>query len=304
MTPTDLAARQTSTAPALPDRRTAFSATMLSAACGLLLLLTGGPAAARDAFCADTRGGDPHIEVETSQGDLTIRLFPEAAPDAVASLIATLASPARSDDDVQVARTPDPADEITFDYTRPHIEVRTTGYAAGNPAVPVEIDAVALGLHEQRIETVGEAMNVIQDELLPAFRRTRDTGAASPQLLRWLDAWYDGYEADFLIGTSRKEINEALGHAYRSGLESRPVTKGSVALKPASKTTASTRLSIALKDMPKRTGKWMVIGEVTQGLELVDRISVAPLHRPRHIRTRTYEPLRPVTVTNVRMECG
>ncbi|MEL7448858.1 MAG: peptidylprolyl isomerase [Pseudomonadota bacterium] len=269
------------------------------AAFGLVLLLTGAPAESRDALCASEGGNQPHLQIETSQGNVTIRLFPEAAPGAVASLVAMLEPTADAAKGEASA-----ADTITFDYTRPHMEVRTTAYAAGDPTAPIEIDAEALGLHEQRIETVGEAMNVVQDELLPAFRRARRSDALSPQLISWVGAWYENYEADFLVGASRKQINEALGHAYETGLESRPVVEGSVALKPASKTATSTRLSIALKDMPRRTGTWMVIGEVTQGLDLVDRISVAPLHRPRHVRTRTHEPLHPVSVTSLRMECG
>lgn len=296
--------RCSKSATALRCRASSQTRALVRLACGLSLFLSWGLAQSETLRCQQEDTANPHLQVNTTAGMIDIRLYPEAAPSAVAMLSAMVTEPIAREAGTEALRNSNYYDGLSIDYTKPHIEIRTSKRRSPDVVFNQEIDAEALGLHEQRISTAGQAMNAIQDELLPKFRAAQRSGTTLPQLERWLEKWYDGYEADFLIGVSRQQINEALGHRYIQGLASKPVRKGSVALKPASTSSASPILSIALKDMPQRTGKWMVVGEVVQGLNLADRISTAPLDRPTYVRSRTYKPRDPVVIESVRMECG
>ncbi|MEM9056855.1 MAG: peptidylprolyl isomerase [Pseudomonadota bacterium] len=248
-------------------------------------------ATATNAHCAS---GAPALRLETGAGTIAVRLFPDAAPDVVAALLRL------TDDGAEGTAT---LSGVPFTYTRPNVELRTAAVSA-SLSYPTRIDARALALDAQRLETPGDAMNALQDELLPAYRRARRSGTATPQLERWVQAWYEDFDAAFLIGVSRQELNEALGHVYTGGLASRAVRRGTVALVPASPGRSSSRLSIALTDLPERTGTWMVVGEVVDGLDTASAIATAPLDRPRHVRSRTHAPRDPVLIDTARLECG
>lgn len=260
--------------------------------CAILALLLALPAAlAMDSGALCGAGRDSLLVLSTSAGDVRIRLHEDAAPEALANF---LGQTGQSGNDSGTGGQ-------TIDYTRAHIEVRTS--YAGSGGIPVQLDAAALGLTEQKITTSGDAMSVVQNELVVAYRRALKRGTTTPMLEDLLAAWFETYRADFLLGRTRAEINEALGYSYSGPLPSRPVVKGSVSLVPVSPTAASARLSIALADMPRRTGRWMVIGEVVAGLEIVDAISTAPLTTPAGTKPLNYQPLNPVAIEAVRHVC-
>ena len=118
-----------------------------------------------------------------------------------------------------------------------------------------------------------------------------------------MEKWKKAYNPDFLIGVSKKEINAAQGYIYKTGLDSKPVTRGAVVLKPVAPHIASTRLSIILQDMPNQTGKWMVIGRVIEGLDLADTISIQPQVTPRHVKPRVHAPLNPTVIDSIKFSC-
>ncbi len=220
---------------------------------------------------------------------MCLRLHHDAAPDAVDQLVAQ----------VEAGRF----DGLTIDYTRPRVEVRTSDIP-GAEDVPATIDASSLGLDTKRIADRGEAMNVMQDKLLPAYRSALRGKPLTPLLETWLAEWFDGYDPSFLVGTSYQQVYEALGYVYTPGLASRPVTRGSVALVPRGPGMASERLSIALSDLAHRDGRWMVVGEVIGGLDLVERIALAPLATPPNSKPVGYVPRDPVEIDAVHGECA
>lgn len=144
-------------------------------------------------------------------------------------------------------------------------------------------------------------MTVLQRELLVAYGTKKKSGQIPHNLKRLLDPWFTDYMPDYLIGVSRKEINEALGYPYQKGVESRPAVRGSVLVKPISPTHSSARLSVLLQDIPERTGRWMVIGRVTRGLEVADSISVRPRIHDRRAEFRPVDPVVIVRASLVRM---
>lgn len=236
--------------------------------------------------------GNPVLTLDTGAGSLQIRLFPDAAPQAVAGFLELV------DDE-----TGNHLSGLTFDYTRPRVEIRTAARADSGATLPAQISADALGLDKLQLDRA-TAMSVIQNELVPAYRAALRGDELTDQLRDWLGVWYEDRDAGFLVGTTRKAVNEALGYRYQDALPSRPVRRGSVALVPASKDRASAQLSIALTNLSRRDGKWMVIGEVIQGIDLAERISSAPLDIPPNTKRTGWRPKDPVVIDAVSRTCA
>ena len=146
-------------------------------------------------------------------------------------------------------------------------------------------------------------MDTWQMRLLKFYYRGDKQRELPGMFPQWLQQWKETRSADFLIGVSEQEINEAMGYVYTSGQDSRQVVKGSVVLKPASASSVTPRLRIVLQDMPVETGRWMVIGQVVEGLELAEDISLRPLTTPSYIKPRVFTPANPVVIETIRVEC-
>jgi cyclophilin family peptidyl-prolyl cis-trans isomerase len=269
------------------------SASWLAVVFGATLANAAG--ADRVDACRDVDAAAPRVRIDSAAGAIDIELYPDAAPQAVDTLLALL----RADADGSGYY-----DGLSFDYTRPHSEIRSSKRRQPAVGIPAQLDAHMLGLDTQGPHDAGEAMEVMQRELIGVFRKDKHSDSLSPQLRQWLQQWYQRYDADFLIGVSRQQINEALGYAYTAGLHSRPVTAGSVALVPRGKRRASPRLSIVLRDQPGRTGRWMVVGRVVSGLDVAERISLAPLRSPAQAEPRDYTPTTPVVIDSARVVCN
>ena len=249
---------------------------------------------------------DPCLRLETTAGAIVLRFDRAASPEAIAAL--------EKGDGSSFAG-------LAFDFERPHLELRLAPRPADSDStVELVNDAAALGLDQKRIADAGEAMNVLQFELLPAAQRAatrrkpepperenpgqqsgdlraEDDGdgegeePATPQLAAWRERFEKDYDPSFLVGTSRREILEALGYRFRSGLDSKPPSRGTVALVPASPTRARLELSILLADHPTRLGKWLVVGRVVSGLDAAEAISLQPLADARLDDGRPRDPL-------------
>lgn len=73
-------------------------------------------------------------------------------------------------------------DGLRFDYTHPQVEIVTESRAPERLfELAAEIDAESLGLHEKKIASAGEAMDIFQQELTVQFReRGKDPAAVAP----------------------------------------------------------------------------------------------------------------------------
>jgi cyclophilin family peptidyl-prolyl cis-trans isomerase len=242
--------------------------------------------------------------LRTTRGDLVIEIEPTAAPEAIAQWL-RLVEESTSGSGAGAADPDGPYyDGLAFTFTRPHVEIVTEARRpeGGGVELTVELNAASLGLDRRIIEDRAEAMKVLQWELIRAHAKMGKGEDRPERLKQWIEEWRATGSADFLIGTSWQEINEALGYEYRRGLQSLPVTSGAVALQPLSPTRASMRLSIAIADMPQRTGRWMVIGRVVEGLEVAEEISVQTLRGQGTPEAKNFEPLDPVIIDRVDVE--
>jgi cyclophilin family peptidyl-prolyl cis-trans isomerase len=257
-------------------------------------------------LCTET-GRTPHLVIETAAGRVTVELFEDAAPAAVRRLVELARGPVFNPALVPpqgAAASTGYFDGLSFDYTKPHLEVMT---AVRQPSelfeLRTELDGRALGLHEDLLADAGKAMDVVQFELAPERDRRERSGPVDGRLGEWLAQVEEDGNAAFLVGTSRLEINQALGVEYVEGRASRPALRGMVAVKPVSPTTSELRLSFFLTDFPQRTGRWMVIGQVVDGLDLIDAISTRPLLGPPGWRNRAQTPRDAVTIESANIVC-
>ena len=270
--------------------------TRLLGCLALVLLVLAGPlaqaATPEDAASCTSDRGRPQLHVVTELGTVVVELFDDAAPESLGQLYEQLTGPS---DGV--------FDGATFDYTSPHRELHLTR-PPGSPdvTIDVQIDAAALGLDDRKISTVGEAMDTLQRELLPAFAKNGKRVDPDSHLKGWLEEWYQDRDPSFLVGVSRREINEALGYRYERGLASRPAERGMVALRPKSPTEATPGLSFLLCDMPERTGRWMVVGRVVEGLDLLEEIALLP-RAPGMAGFKYHRPAKPIAAQAVHLRC-
>ena len=270
----------------------------------LALVLALRPAwAFAEAPCAE---GSPHLVMETTRGTMVVRLLEDAAPGAVRRLARLAEGPVFAEE-IFAGQDEVPRvgywDGLHFGHTQPHVEIITDVRPPGDLVeIETELDAVPLGLDEQRVADPGEAMDIAQFELVPTYKGRLRSGKIHPRLREWVDRLHRSHDAGFLVDVSRQEINEALGYVYQEGLASEPVTRGAVLLHPLSPRWASARLSIVLANIPQRTGRSMVVGRVVEGLAVAQEISVQPLADPALVRSR-YRPVDPVRIETVRLDC-
>jgi hypothetical protein len=260
-----------------------------------LLALLGGCASSRSAPRAVSpqlarsaaADGGTCFRISTDLGAIDLRFDPAAAPIAIAEIRRLAETPPGG------ASAGSRFDGLELGYARPRLELRLQAPPGAPAAIEAELDATVLGLDRELVTDPGMAMNALQNELLPALRRPSSERRSTPTLEAWSRRFEVDHDPSFLVGKSRKELLEAIGYRYRTGVASRPATRGAVALVPVSPHEASLSLALLLSDLPSRTGRWVIVGEVVAGLELAEAISLRPLAVPE---ARNFLPLQPVVV--------
>lgn len=271
----------------------------------LLLWILGLTTADATGLCDSQAGAKPYLNMITKEGAIEIELFERAAPQTISKLKALVTGPifnpalTGGGEGASVGYY----DGLKFEQTKAHIQITTSERPAGKAfRMESEIDADALGLGERKIGSVGEAMDVWQFELLKPYYLKSKKKELNPKFKQWLDTWHATQSIDFLVGVSYKEVNEAKGYVYTTGLDSKPVKRGSVILKSDSPRYVTPRIGIILQDIPEETGKWMVIGQVVNGLDLAEQISLRPLTTPSYEKP-SYIARDPVEIESVKFEC-
>ena len=232
------------------------------------------------------------------------RAAPSAAPRAVDQIVRLVNGPFIRHEITGDQERTDCAgyyDGLEFDLAYPRSSLTTSlRPPADSILISTRIDAGALGLDERRIATGAEANKVWQFELFPYQAAVGSDDELHPLMREWLARWGEEHSADFLIGVSQREIDEALGYRFTDGLESQKNTRGAVALAPFDHTRSTPRMVIVLSDAPHFDGRRMVVGRVVSGLEHADTISARALIPARAVKNR---PMVPVKIANAGIEC-
>lgn len=262
-----------------------------------LLALSALHACSRPVTAAKTEVSCPeadllNLTLQTEMGNIVAAIRPNAAPGAIAQAIALANAPPSGERSYE---------NTVFGYVHPHVEIRMTGAPADR--LPAELDAHALGLDTKLIQPE-DAYAVLRWEVLElytAYKKNKE--ALHPDIVDWATRWRQTNQSDLLAGVSRQRVNEALGYRYQADLKSMPVEEGSMVLIPAENQNETTlNLGIILdKQLARRTGKWVAIGTVTEGLEVARQISLGERFKDRD---RRRIPIRPVTITHTAVSCA
>lgn len=237
---------------------------------------------------------NPLVLIQTTQGDIYLELFPEAAPQNVQRFL-----------DLAEAQLPVPGsdgrpaalhyyDGLTF-----HRVIRDTLIQAGAPeranrqrparAVADEINARGLGLEQQRLLDVngkphpwlnlGGQDDFKRDVLVPLYRdmNITDENTLRPRQQAVLQR---------LQAMNLLQFHEMLGYRYDGGLPSRRPGRGSVMMVNRGPGTNDGEFFIALENMPWLIGSSTVIGRVASGINVVEQISQRPAASTRIFQVR------------------
>lgn len=280
---------------------------------GILFLALVTPALTAPTVQADEDPGstapaakkpNPRVLVKTSMGDVTVELFADAAPDTVRTFLGlaegkgTFAD-VRSKKEVTLAKPF--YDGLIFHRVIPGFMIQggcPQGTGMGNPGFMFadEMDAEALGLHKLKVMSdkgphpwvgVRTRMDFQQKILMPVIRKLKIDPAklnASKELQADLEKK--------IRAMSLKELYEAQGYQYTSGLPSRKPVKGSLALANAGPNTNGSQFFLNLGDTPHLTGRHTVFGQVVAGMDVVEKIGA--------VKTNNTRPVTPVKILSIR----
>lgn len=255
------------------------------AACMLFLLHLCLPALAHadlaSAIQAMEDPSHPLILMRTSRGDIYVELFPESAPRNVANFIAL----AQGEVPLFDVATQQEVLPNYYDYRIFYRILRNTLVQAGAPRSPEdahpeytvedEINARDLGLNEMKVlDETGIPNPVLNladraafetDILIPLYRKM---GIETPEALE--NRQFEVHKA--LRDMSLRQAYENQGYRYNDRLAARAPVRGSMAMAGSGPNTNQAEFFFLLQDAPWISGKATIIGEVVEGLEIVDRI--------------------------------
>lgn len=254
------------------------------------------------AFCAPPQRSV--IVLDTYDGAIEIEVFPEVAPVAVKQLLRLVEGPIFREEFTAAGPEREPAgyfDGLFFDHARPgHMVATSIRPPNSSMLIRMQMDATALGLDDHRVESTVAAMEIWQNEIIPYEVSIHGRKALPGLLGEWMAEWKETMRPDFLLGASQKDINEALGYVYESGLPSLPVRRGSVGLRRISKEWSAPALIMELVDRPNLDGRRMIIGKVISDIEVIDHMS---RRRLTPTKSDSNRPLNPVLILDGHVEC-
>ena len=259
--------------------------------CLALFLLGASALTSADLSSATQAMEDPShplILMRTSRGDIYIELFPEAAPRNVANFIAlSEAKVEMFDINTGQTVTPHYYDGKTFHRVLRNYLVQSG--ASGNAQDPRpeyfiddEINARDIGLNDIKLlDETGAPhawLNLQGNEdfqsqvLLPLYRKL---DIRSPEQVEARQ-----YELHKLLGEMNlRQVYENQGYQFNNRLPARVPVRGSVAMANSGPNTNQSEFFITLVDAPWLAGKTKIIGEVVEGMEIVDRIDQSAVLR-------------------------
>jgi cyclophilin family peptidyl-prolyl cis-trans isomerase len=226
--------------------------------------------------------------MRTSRGDIYVELFPESAPRNVANFIALAQAQITLFDATS-------AQEVTphyYDGKGFNRVLRNYVVQAGAPAnefaprpeyfIDDEINGLALGLNDTPIfDDTGKPndwLNLQDREdfetqlLAPLYERLNIASPTDVELRQ-----FEIHSA--LRAMTLRQAYESQGYRYNDRLTARPPIRGSIAMASAGPNMNRAEFFFLLVDAPWLAGKATIIGEVVEGMEIVDRIDQSAVLR-------------------------
>lgn len=239
---------------------------------------------------------NPLLHFETSRGDIFIELFPREAPQNVANVLAlTIGEKEIMDPASGFVFRPNYYDGMRFHRVIPDFIIQTgasVNHPLGAPGELLrdEINANSLGLDRQMVLLSNGGTNPMLD--------INDRAEFEEQVLTPLLADMQIQSAEQLAAQqdrifqrlqtlSIKALYELQGYRYQTATQTRAVTRGTVVLANSGPDSNSAEFFIALTDSPSLTGKYTVIGRVTEGMEIADAIGATEIDPQRYSRLST-----------------
>ena len=231
---------------------------------------------------------NPLVLIRTSRGDIYLELFPEAAPRNVANFIALAQAQVPMFDVITgTTVTPNYYDGLSFHRVLPYTLIQSG--APRQPGAPVpeyqiddEINATQLGLDQINVlDETGSANALLnlqdnehfqQEILAPLYRQMRIT---SPEILETRQ----GAVLSALRELTLQRAYENQGYRYNDRLPSRQPLRGSLAMAGSGPNTNQAEFFITTIDTPWLAGKSTIIGQVVEGMDIVDRINQSAVMR-------------------------
>jgi cyclophilin family peptidyl-prolyl cis-trans isomerase len=224
---------------------------------------------------------NPLMLMTTSQGAIYVELLANEAPDNVARFIELAEGQVEFFDEVANATfTPRYYDGMRFHRVLPDFVIQGGSpfyhpLGAPEPMLADEINAIALGLDRLPVLNedgsinpmlnVGNQEEFAQRVLEPLYREL------GVETVSELDSAEDDIVTN-LRGLTVMRLYEYEGYAYRSDLQTRGISRGTVALANDGPNRNGPEFFIALRNADWLNGRHTVIGRVVEGMDIADRI--------------------------------
>ena len=254
----------------------------------LLILMLSGIAKADEisAAAAMESPDNPLFLLSTSRGNIYIEMLPDEAPANTANVMALAQGEIELTDAANdFTFQPRYYDGMRFHRVMPGFVIQTGSPAYHSLGAPDailddEISASALQLDQEPLLNIDGSVN----ELLQITDHEEFGDAVLNPLYAsmGIDSVSELEQQQFnvmerLKSLSIQDVYELQGYSYDDSLATRPVTRGIVAMANRGPDTNGPEFFIALADLPSLTGKYTVIGQVVEGMAVVDQIGSVPV---------------------------
>jgi peptidyl-prolyl cis-trans isomerase A (cyclophilin A) len=247
---------------------------------------------------------NPVVLMKTSQGNIRIELWPDAAPDTVKNFIDL----AEGNKTFKDAKTGEDVKKPFYDGLTFHRVIKDfmiqggcpLGTGTGDPGYKFkdEINAKGLGLADLKAMGEGGAPHpwlLIRDQA--SFQRTvlgpvlQTLGISSQeQFQEKLEEIQNTVNALSVL-----DVYANLGYVFDEKLPAKKPDRGVIAMANSGPNTNGSQFFINVVDTPHLTGKHTVFGKVIEGMDIADKIS--------NLETDPAgKPSTPVTIESIRVE--